>query len=189
MPDLHFNVFDWVVIAIIAMSSIMGFMRGIIREIFTAVSILGAAIAVLFYLRNSESFNLMPFLQPAWLQVVASAALVFAVVFVGLGFATSSIAALLHKNAEITALDRGAGLAYGFARAALIAVLSVVLVRHVTPPDRSPPAIISQAQLYPLLEQGAEGLEFFIRDHKQGVEDRIKAGAKALGSDRSSEKQ
>jgi uncharacterized membrane protein required for colicin V production len=139
MPDLHFNVFDWVVIGIIAMSSIMGFMRGIIREVFTAVSILGAAIAVLFYLRNSESFNLMPFLQPAWLQVVVSAGAVFAIVFVGLGFATSSIAALLHKSAEISALDRGAGLAYGFARAALIAVLSVVLVRHVTPPRSRPP--------------------------------------------------
>lgn len=178
MPDLHLNVFDWVVIGVIAMSSVMGFMRGIIREIFTAVSILGAAIAVLFYLRNSESFNLMPFLHPAWLQVVVTAGAVFAIVFVGLGFATSSIAALLHKSAEITALDRGAGLAYGFARAALIAVLTVVLVRHVTPPDRAPPAIISQAQLYPLLERGAQGLEYFIRDHKQEVEDRIKAVTK-----------
>ncbi len=175
MPDLQFNLFDWVVIGVIAMSSIMGFVRGIIREVFTAVAILGAAIAVLIYLRNSDSINLLPFIQPVWLQVVATAAAVFAIVFVGLGFATSSIAALLHKSAEITALDRGVGLVYGFARAALIAVLTVVLVRHVTPQDRTPPAIVSQAQLYPLLERGAVALEYFIRDHKQDVEDRIKA--------------
>lgn len=184
MPELNFNVFDWVVIAVIAMSSVMGFMRGIIREIFTAVSIVGAAVAALIYLRNSDAINLLPFVQPAWLQVVATAAAVFAIVFVGLGFATSSIAALLHKSAEITALDRGAGLAYGFARAALIAVLTVVLVRHVTPQDRTPPAIISQAQLYPLLERGAVGLEYFIRDHKRDVEDRIKAATKAASPEK-----
>lgn len=186
MPDLHFNMFDWVVIGVIAMSSIMGFMRGIIREVFTALAILGAVVAVLIYLRNSEAINLMPFIKPAWLQVVLTAAAVFAIVFIALGFATSSIAALLHKSAEISALDRGAGLAYGFARAALIAVLTVVLVRHVTPQDRTPPAIISQAQLYPVLERGSIALEYFIRDNKQVVEDRIKAITAAPAS---SEKQ
>lgn len=179
MDGFQLNAFDWTVIAVVALSSVMGFARGIIREVFTAVGIVIAAVAVLIYLRNSEALNLLVFIDPAWLRVVATAALIFVAVFVGVGFATSSLAALLHKNAEINALDRGAGFAWGFFRAALIAVFTVVLARHVTPQDRTPPDLLIEAELYPVLERGAEALEFLIEDKKHLVRAKIDKAAEA----------
>lgn len=171
MPEI--NAFDWTVIVVVLLSSVMGFVRGIIREVFTALAIVGAALGVLLYLRSSASFSLLGFIDPAWLEVVATSGLVFLLIFIVISIATKSLAALLHKSAEIGALDRGAGLAYGFVRAALIAVLSVVLARHVTPPDRAPPPLLTQAQLYPVLERGAQTLEIFIQDKRHIVEDRV----------------
>jgi len=177
MPDL--NAFDWTVIVVVLLSSLMGFARGIIREVFTALGIVGAAVAVLIYLRNSASLSVLGFINPAWLEVVVTAGLLFLIVFVAIGLGSKALAAALHKSAEIGALDRGAGMAYGFVRAALIAVLAVVLARHVTPPDRPPPPLLTEAKLYPVLERGALALEIFIQDKRHIVEQKVKAAVEA----------
>lgn len=176
---LELNAFDWTVIVMVLLSSAMGFARGILREIFTALAIVGATFAVL----ASFSFTPMGLLQPPWLEVVVVAAVTFVVVFIVIGIVTKSLAALLHKSAEITAIDRGAGLAYGFIRAALIVVLAVVLVRQITPPDRSPPALLTEAKLYPVLQKGAAALEVFIQDKRHLVTDTVDQAKHARSED------
>jgi membrane protein required for colicin V production len=171
---LEFNALDWGIIAVVLLSSAMGFVRGIIRELFTALAIVLGAAAVLVYVRNAEQLRLLSFLHPEWLEVFATAIVLFALVFIGVGFASRSLATVLHKSAEIGAIDRSAGAVYGFARAALLVVLAVVLIRHVTPPDRPAPQLLREARLYPALTAGAKALEALIQEKKPVVEKRVK---------------
>lgn len=171
---MDFNALDLGIILVVLLSSVMGFVRGVIRELFTALAIVLGAGAVLLYVRHAEQLRLLGFLHPEWLEVFGTAIVLFVLVFVGVGFASRSLAAAVHKNAEIGSLDRGIGAVYGFARATLIIVLGVVLIRHVTPPDRPAPDLLTQAALYPALEGGAAMLERLIEKEKPALEKRVK---------------
>lgn len=179
MPEfLAFNAVDWIVIAVLALSTIMGYVRGLVRELHTALAIIAATVAALLYLRNNEGISILGFIEPAALEVAATGALLFAVTFLVVSFATSSLAALIHRSAEIGAVDRGAGAAYGFVRAAVIVVLGVVLARHTEEPPQ-----LKNAKIYPVLNRGAVVLEGFIADKRPVVREKLQQAIGAREED------
>ena len=180
MGDLHLTAFDLAAIAIILISSIMAFARGLLREIFSIVAFIGAAAAA-YYGYSYLAPYLAGFVGPPVIAALAAALLLFIVSFVIISVLTSSIAKAAHRSGEIGALDRGAGLLFGAVRGVLVLSLFVLLMRHITGAPQAPmPNWLSEARTYPVLEQVALGVESFVPQARDYIRDRkaTESGAK-----------
>ncbi len=156
------TAFDLAAIAIILISSVMAFARGLLREVFSIVAFLGAAVAAYFGGPLLSSV-FTSFISPEILANLGAVITVFIVVFVAITFLTSALAKAAHSSGEIGAIDRGAGLLFGAARGILVLALFIVLMRQITgAPQAQMPNTIANAQLYPMLESTAEAIESFV---------------------------
>jgi membrane protein required for colicin V production len=128
------TLFDAAIVAVVALSALVAFFRGIVRSLIGLASwvagfVAGIAFApiVATWFPVSQEYPLLPY------------ALAFVAIFVLAIVAGAVIAwplhAVIHK-AGLGFVDRGLGLVFGVARGALV-VLAFVLVGGVTPlPER-----------------------------------------------------
>jgi membrane protein required for colicin V production len=163
METLGLTAFDAIGLAIIILSAVMAFARGLIREVFSIVAFFAAMFAALYGHRY-----VAPLLEGAVGNVLFATLfagfLIFLVVFVGITILTSILAKAAHSSGEIGALDRGVGLLFGAARGILIVALFVVLVRAVTgpaetTPQAATPTWLTEARTYPFFSRTARVLE------------------------------
>jgi membrane protein required for colicin V production len=174
MAGMTLTWFDLIVVIIILISSIMAFARGLLREVFSIVAFIGAAIAAL-YLRGALTPLLSNFIHQALFAEMAAAVILFLGVFVVVTVATSSLAKAIHRSGEIGALDRGAGLIFGAARGVLALALFVVLWHHITGPSAPMPDWLAKARTYPVLNVAANGLEAFVPKAQDYINERRRA--------------
>ena len=171
MSGLELTGWDFFAVSIILLSSVMAFARGLMRELFSILAFIGAALAALV-LRPILSPLVMNFVQPALMAELLTAGVLFLGVFVIITFATSSLAKALHKSGEIGALDRGAGLVFGAARGILVLALIILLMHHVTGPSAPMPEWLTKARTYPVLNSVSDGLEAFVPKAKAYIDER-----------------
>lgn len=178
MGGFELTWFDLVVVAIVLISSIMAFARGLLREVFSIVAFIAAAAAAL-YLRPLLTPLLSGFIQQALFAELAAAGILFLGVFVIVTVATSTLAKAIHRSGEIGALDRGAGLVFGAARGILALALFVVLWHHITGPSAPMPDWLAKARTYPALNVAANGLEALIPKAQDYINEKRKAESAA----------
>ncbi|HWA22860.1 MAG TPA: CvpA family protein [Caulobacterales bacterium] len=170
---MEFTAFDFAVIAIVLLSSIMAFARGLLREVFSIVAFAVAAVALYFEISHQFLGGLLEgLIQPKILADIAAAIVVFLAVFVIITFLTSTAAKAIHSSGEIGAIDRAAGLVFGAARGVLVMVLVVLVVRHVTGPTVPMPDLIAKARTFAVLNAAAEGLESFVPKAREAIKSR-----------------
>ena len=156
--------FDLAALAIVLFSGLMAFARGLIREVFSIVAFIGAAIAAI-YLADMGRPIVQRFTSlEGSLATVAAGLGVFLVVFFLIMIITSVVAKTAHQSTEIGSFDRAAGLAFGVLRGVLIVALFVLLMRQTTnsatiSPQATMPAAIADARTYPIYEGVAVALE------------------------------
>jgi membrane protein required for colicin V production len=115
------NAFDLAVLALVALSTLLAFARGVVRELIALASwILGIAVALMFAGKGAQLF--------AWLEVTAEIRLVlaFALIFVAVLVAGALVAWVLSRAihaARLSFVDRFLGGAFGLARGILLVVL------------------------------------------------------------------
>lgn len=149
------NWVDLVVLAVLALSGLLAFMRGLVREV------LGLGAWVIAGLVAS-SYGLLPTVQPyvrkqfsdtTTADIVAFGG-VFVVTLIVLWMLASALSSAV-RGSVLGGLDRTLGLVFGLARGvALVAVLYVV-VGIAIPVDQWPPAVTDAASL-PTVHRGAE---------------------------------
>ncbi|MGD9981228.1 MAG: CvpA family protein [Hyphomonadaceae bacterium] len=178
--DLGFTWFDFAALVVLGLSGVMAFARGLIREVFSIIAFIGAAIAAVFFaglLRPLvESFT--PLSGP--LASVAAGLLIFLIVFIVITVITSTVAKTAHQSTEIGSFDRAAGLAFGILRGVLVVSLFVLLMRQTTVEDTTQPAdpvqdAIRGARTYPIYSGVASALEAVLpqaRDRARDIIDR-----------------
>lgn len=170
---MELTAFDFAVIVIVLLSSIMAFARGLLREVFSIVAFLVAGLALYVEITNQFLGGLLEgFIQPKILADVAAAIVVFIAVFVIVTFLTSTAAKAIHSSGEIGAVDRGAGLVFGAARGVLVMVFVVLVVRHVTGPTVPMPDMIAKARTFAVLNAAAEALESLVPKAKEAIKSR-----------------
>jgi membrane protein required for colicin V production len=177
LMDLGFTWFDFAALVVLGLSGVMAFARGLIREVFSIIAFIGAAIAAVFFagmLRPLvESFT--PLSGP--LASVAAGLLIFLVVFIVITVITSTVAKTAHQSTEIGSFDRAAGLAFGVLRGVLVVALFVLLMRQTTGEDTSDPAVpveaIRGARTYPIYSSVASALEAVLPQARQRAHDII----------------
>jgi membrane protein required for colicin V production len=120
----------------------IGLSRGAVREVVTLVSFTLAALAAVFLLPISHPIA-HAFVQPAWASKVVAILVVFVVANIALSIAGGSIAAVLHRQAALGALDRSLGFIIGAGRGLVALGLFCLVFAAVTPRFMQPPWIVS----------------------------------------------
>jgi membrane protein required for colicin V production len=149
------NWVDLVVLAVLALSGLLAFMRGLVREVLG----LGAWVIAAFV---AGPYGVLPYVQPSMRRQISDPTVadivavggVFIIVLVVLWMLASALSAAV-RGSVLGGLDRSLGLVFGLARgAALVAVLYIV-VGLAIPVEQWPPAVTEAASL-PTVYRGAE---------------------------------
>ena len=128
------TIFDWVVVLIVAVSTLFAFFRGVVRELIAVVAwVLGFVFAIAF---TPLLGAMLPDIDghPAVPYIVAFALIIIAAVLLGALIAWPLAKAV--RAAGLGFVDRFLGSIFGLVRGAAV-VLAFVLVAGLTPLPRS----------------------------------------------------
>ncbi len=148
--------FDLIVIMLLAVSGLIGCLRGATREVLTVLAFVLAVLVALFGLRFSGPL-FRHWTHPAWLANSLAAIVVFAVVYIGARLATAKLVNNVRQADHLSLLDRVIGLGFGLVRGLILLGVFQLIFHAATPPERMP-KWISQAVLYPLAVDSAKVL-------------------------------
>ncbi len=151
------SAFDGIVAAVIAVSAIMAFARGFLRELATLGAFIGA-LAAAYYARKFLSApvaGLLPEgthpLAPDIILVVTA----FLIVYVIVAWFGQSLSKSIMTDGDIGMFDHIAGLFFGIFRGAVALAFFAVLLNVAVDHDRVPP-FITESFSYPHLERLAD---------------------------------
>jgi membrane protein required for colicin V production len=167
------NTLDAAVLAVLLLSALFAFARGLVREALSIVAWVGAAAIALYGFAPVYAVAIRYLTTPLLADLVAGAGL-FLVSLIVLTIVTSIIAHRIHAS-SLSAIDRTLGLIFGFVRGAVLVSLAwLVLDISVPPNDR--PGWIKEARSAPLLAQGAQML-------RNVLPPELRVGSTPAGSD------
>ncbi len=146
------NWVDIVVLAIVAFSGVLGFLSGMVREVFGLAAWIGAGVAAWYFLPDVQPVMQQQIKDPDIANPVAFG-LVFLLVLIVLSLVARTLGKLVHESL-LGGLDRTLGLVYGLARGAVLLIAVYVIAGMVEPTDRWPVQISQARTLWPIY-QGA----------------------------------
>jgi membrane protein required for colicin V production len=152
MTFLGLNAFDLVVLAIVILSGLFALMRGLVKEILSIVSWVGALFAALYGFAYVAPY-VSGMIQPAWLADVITGVGLFVAALIALGLISTLISGAVHKSSA-GALDRSLGFLFGLVRGAVIVCVAWLAMSRVLP-SSDHPAWLQTARTLPLVESGA----------------------------------
>jgi membrane protein required for colicin V production len=147
------NIFDAVVVGATLVTVILGYRAGLLRSLAVIFGyVLAAPVAIM------ATPKLTPLVMKQTAMSGGSNAIVFAVVFLGVGIATGALlrsAVGLAVGEDVSLPDRAAGATLGAVRTLLLAVLLVLVFDRSIPPKQRP-AWLAQSKLRPVLTAAGE---------------------------------
>ncbi|CAN5695624.1 CvpA family protein [soil metagenome] len=120
-------LFDWIVVIVLVVSTLLGLMRGLVFEVMSLAGWIAAFIAAQWLATDVASW--LPFgeVEAAWRYPLA-----FVLVFIAVAFGVGLVASLLRKLIAVVGLrpvDRLLGAGFGAVRGA-VALLVLAIVMH-----------------------------------------------------------
>jgi membrane protein required for colicin V production len=155
MTFLGLNAFDLVVLGVIVLSGLFALMRGLVKEILSIVSWVGALFAALYGFDYVAPF-VGSVVQPPWLADIITGVGLFVVALIALGLIASVLSGAVQKSSA-GALDRSLGFLFGLVRGAVIVCVAWLAMSRVLP-SSDQPAWLQSARTLPLVERGANML-------------------------------
>ncbi|MCH7865249.1 MAG: CvpA family protein [Proteobacteria bacterium] len=160
------NMVDIGVIAVLLISALLAYARGLVHEVLALAAWIGAIFATLYG---------FPFLQPyarklTTIDIVAdlgAGVVIFVVSLVLLSMLTRRISKKVRASA-LNAVDRSLGFLFGLARGALVVCIAYIGLELVYPKDDQP-EMVRQARALELVEPGAEILTSLIPENLSAV--------------------
>lgn len=146
------TVLDLAVIAIVALSGLLAFVRGMVKEFFSLVGWIAGGLAVLFGLPLASPYvrQVIPIKIAA--DVVAGLA-IFILVIVIVAILTTRISDKV-KESSFGALDRSLGLLFGLFRGFILVSLAYILLVLTFGDTENEPDWMAEAQTKPALTIG-----------------------------------
>lgn len=151
--------FDWAVVLVIGASTLLGWLRGAIREVFALLALLGALFAVR-WLASDVAVWLPDSIPGAGLRTLAAGFAVWVVSWITLTLLSLWLRQLTH-GFGFGGADRLFGTVFGLTRGLAI-VMIVVLVTSHTPLSRQP--FWQRAIMSASLERAAERMYNWVRE-------------------------
>ena len=140
----------WVDIAVfgfIAISGLLAFGRGLVREVLGIAAWIGAGATAFAFLPSMRDWVRTWMSSTEWIDPVS-----FIILFLVSLVVYSVIAKVMAgfvRNSVLGGLDRTLGLLFGLARGACIVIIAYILAQMVYPIDRWPPAVLNARVLTP----------------------------------------
>jgi membrane protein required for colicin V production len=131
-----FTLVDGIVLALIALSAILAFARGLVRESLSIIGWIVAGLAGFYFAPMLEPLmREVPFLRDLLgtnceLGVLAGFAVAFAVALILISFVTPLLAGAV-QNSALGPVDQGLGFLFGIARGVLLVVIGLIVYRTV----------------------------------------------------------
>ena len=170
-PAVTFTAFDWFLVAIVVVSTVAAFQRGIIRVLLS----LGGLIAgILIASWNYETVAAS--LQRSISNYAICEVVAFLVILILVMVLFRFIARAMSKTVKAIGLgfaDRLLGAAFGFARGVLLGIAAMMVAAAFFPDA----AWLENSALSPYFLSGVHAVSFVVPAHFQ---DQISAGAKRL---------
>jgi len=127
--------FDFVLLAILAISVILGLLRGLLKEVLSLVAYASAFLAAIWWGPVVSDWFMQWITQP-FVSMALAYLSVFIAVLLSIGFINMTLAALLSKTG-LTPADHGLGGMFGLVRGVLF-VLVLVTIAGYTPLPEEP---------------------------------------------------
>lgn len=167
MDALPVNAVDLIVAAIVVLSGLLAFARGLVREVLSIIGWVGAAIATVFGVEY-----VAPYLAPVigndkFVLNVVTGTLIFVVTLVALSLASFAIARRV-KDSQLSALDRSLGFVFGLLRGAALVCLAYLALVWAVPDRQQHPRIVREARCLPLVQAGVSALLALLPERVQG---------------------
>jgi membrane protein required for colicin V production len=177
------NFVDIVVLAVIALSTLLALGRGFIREVLSVLGWIGAAFltfVVFFYVPQVRAFARAQITEPVIADIIAAVALFTISLFV-LGMLNHYISSRVQGSA-LGPLDKSLGLVFGLVRGVvLVALAYMAMADWLLPNKQDRPDVINQARTEPYVEMAADYIKALV---PQDLKDRAGAildeGSKAV---------
>jgi membrane protein required for colicin V production len=151
------NFVDICVLAVIGLSALLALSRGLVKEILSILSWVGAVLAVIFFLPRLRPIALRYISEPLLADIVTGIG-IFILALIVLGIINHYLSANVRSSA-LGALDRSLGLVFGLLRGAVIVSFAYILMTWVLPNAASRPEVVREARTEPLVAEGAEFLK------------------------------
>ncbi len=146
------NLIDVAVLLVVAFSGMLGFVRGMVREVFGLAAWVCAGIAAVWFFPQVQGIARRTIDNPDVADPVAFGA-VFLLVLVILSLIARLLGGAVRKS-TLGGLDRTLGLVYGLARGGAIIVVAYLVAGAIEPMDRWPDQVL-EARTLPSIYLGA----------------------------------
>ncbi|MEN9874069.1 MAG: hypothetical protein RL186_966 [Pseudomonadota bacterium] len=170
--------FDALILCVVAVSAILAFARGFVREALSMAAMFIAILAVLwgFPLMRTPMRGVI---ETGWVADAVTIGTIFVLVYIAVRVATGRIHEWIHDSEPLGILDRTAGLLFGVMRGFVLMAVLALIVTSVAPPSMLPKSL-KEAKFYPVVMLTADGLKHLAPQAGQAATDMAR-GAKAAG--------
>jgi membrane protein required for colicin V production len=141
---------DLVVFGFLAVSGLLAFARGLVREVLGIGAWIGAGAAATLGLPTMREIVRNWFATPEWVDPV-SFIVVFLITLIILMLVARAIGAIVRKSA-LGGVDRTLGLVFGLLRGAAVIIIAYIIGQMVFPIERWPDAVLEARTLTPTYE-------------------------------------
>jgi len=141
---------DLAVFGFLAISGLLAFARGFVREVLGIGAWAGAVAAAILALPTVRGYVRNWFSKPDWVDPV-SFVIVFLVSLIVLILAAGTIGRVVRRS-PLGGVDRTLGLVFGLVRGAAVVIVAYILGQMVFPIQRWPDAVLNARTLTPTYE-------------------------------------
>jgi membrane protein required for colicin V production len=153
MIETQLNLFDAAVLGVMALSCVLAFFRGFVREILSLGAWIGAGIVTLYYFPQVAEA-----LQPKFKSAVIAAGFatlgIYIAALIGFSIVNMIILRFVKSGSDVGLLDNSLGLIFGAFRGALLIGVAFFLMTIVLPEDDYPVWITKSVSL-PFVKEAA----------------------------------
>jgi len=159
IENLPVNAVDLGVFAILIISGLLAYVRGLVHEVLSVGAWVGAIFATIFFYPAVQPYarDLIPLDLAADL---ATGVIMFVLTLVVLSLATRAVSSRVKESA-LNILDRSLGFLFGLARGAIIICVAYLGLAFLVPREDQPEWVVS-ARTMPLIQRGAAEIYAFV---------------------------
>jgi membrane protein required for colicin V production len=168
MVEAQLNVFDSVVIGVFAISCLVAFFRGFIREVLSLGAWVGAGMITIYFFPTSTEY-MKHYIKDAKVAAGAGAIGTYVCALMGISIINSIIIRYVKTGTEVGMLDNLLGLTFGAARGAFIVSLGFLVLSLVIPSEDQYPAWLKEAKTREIAQYGASLLAKAAPEYVKGI--------------------
>ncbi|MFM2045450.1 MAG: putative colicin production protein [Pseudomonadota bacterium] len=152
MAESSVNPVDLAVIAIVAISALMAFARGFVREVLSVAAWIGAAFVTLYLFSFAADYT-RQYIDSRTLADAAAALALFITALIVFSIFTHMIAERV-QDSSLSAIDRSLGVLFGVARGAVLVSLGYLVAVYIWADAQ--PRLLIEARARPFMAAGAD---------------------------------